>query len=148
MNNLFIYVLLILCTSCSKQDSGEYATENNQTSIVGKWKLFEYRSMDSHGNIVAVDKTSDNQIISFDSLGNTTDPRFSCKGKYTLAEDTRLPSTRNPILTISFDCKTIENNIEIMDQKYRANVRDNNYLVLNLINCVEMCTYEFRRLKE
>lgn len=147
MSKLFLFVFLFLSTSCSKEDN-EYAAGNEKAGVVGKWKLVEYKSVDSWGNIVTEDKTSDNHIISFDSLGNSTDPRFSCQGKYAFVENTTAPETKRTTLTISFDCKTIDTDIDVVNQEYTMNFANNNRLVLNAIPCVEMCTYEFKRLKE
>lgn len=147
MNRLFFLVLLILCISCSKEEISEYATGNEQTGIVGKWKLVYYRSLDSWGKVETRDRTSFQQIISFDSLGNTTNPRFPCMGKYELAENPDSQKSKPVTLTVFFDCKTTESNVEKVEEKLAVSFRDNNRLVLNG-GCYGMCEFEYWRLKE
>lgn len=150
MNKLYLFVLLLLFTSCTKEEdeTNEYANGNDKVGIVGKWKLVEYVTVDSWGNYVTQDKTSENYVISFDSLGNSTDSRISCEGKYFVVEDASEPENKRNILSISFDCNKTNTEIDLRDYKYSMGFADNNRLVLNAIPCIEVCVYEFKRLKD
>ena len=133
--------------SCGKNHMDEFATGNSQKGIVGKWKLVRSENGIGNGDVNVVDRRSENFIITFDSIGNTTNPNFECKGKYNFTWDEE-GKNHEPNMTINFDCPDSGTNIDFGPAKYYARFEDNNHLYLSNAHCDEKCTDIYRRLKD
>lgn len=145
IKRIFLYMVLVVAVSCSK-DSDEFAVDNSQTGIVGRWKLVETQFDDGGGNIHVEDKSDKNEIISFDSAGKTTNNKFSCDGIYTFTpKEPNSPTGAN--LTVTFECNALDPKSETRKESFQAYIKDNNYLSLRNSRCIEPCAEIYRRLK-
>ncbi|MGV6946230.1 hypothetical protein [Sphingobacterium kyonggiense] len=140
MKRFFLYTIILLFMSCGKNHMDEFATGNSQMGIVGKWKLVRSESGSGNGDIYVEDRRSENFIITFDSIGNTTNPNFECKGKYNFTWDEE-GKNHGPNMTINFDCP-------VSTAEYYARFEDNNQLYLSNAHCDELCKNIYRRLKD
>lgn len=147
LNKIFIYIYLVLAVSCGKDSSDEYATDNTKNGIVGRWKLIETSTSDGGSDMTIIDMTSENYIVSFDSIGNIKLPEFPCDGKYSFSAE-NFDENYVPNLKISVKgCdRTTVVSYTILGNSF-AKIIDSNYLSVNDEGCDEPCAKKFRRLK-
>lgn len=136
MKSLFLTCLFtFLFISCDRE---EIAIKN--TSIIGTWRLIKARisdgGLDTKWRLV---KSGDQYTFNADSTFTSTQFSECSKGHFT---------TNGNILALDFDCENFHTGLENSEGKQTRYFRiENNALYLNPTNCIEECTYKFKKIK-
>lgn len=149
MSKLYLFVLLLLFTSCSKEEEkdNEYATGNEKVGIVGKWKLVSTETDNGGGDLTVSDRTSENTIMTLDSKGIINSSRMGCAGRYSFVARENLTHKVYSIIITQLCEVNGKPSVEYI-REHPAGFRDNNTLFISNDWCFKGCSDIYRRLKD